>query len=700
VAASEAAQPAGDCSDLSRLRCDRSLPTCSNCLCRPEVGACIYSFPASQDGASVPVRAETTQRSRTQDFVRAEGDNVHESPPDASSQTLQEQVNRLEKVLQQITASSTAAHPELTGSRTLHIQDALQHLNNKGILRTGVTRMATETPNSSPIASSDAGEALWVTLLSDLVEKKGWPQRADQSLSPQTPSQPTSLFSSSQNVPMSAILLHVPSRFICDQILAIYFSSKEPTSCLLHRQTFQDQYATFWQQPMQTPVMWVALLLGVIRIVVGAWVRDGNEPPELRGKCSDLATLYHDTATACLAHADYARPQNFLLEALCLHLYVEYSATRDFSSSVWVQHSLIIRLSLRLGFHLNPDTLQDLTPFQAEMRRRIWAYIRQADILCSFQIGLPSVHGPRWLDEDLPRNLDDTDFDQRSIQLPVSRPNSQITSVSYLIAKTRLVLCLARALAAVNQDDNMTYERALYFDGELRRSYQVIPMQYQVQELVEPDFEDPMTGLRLVLGAVYHKALCIIHSKFLKAATMDQQYLYSWRVCTDSAMTMMKFQECSHQLPRGSQALRYHHSLTTHDFFLAATMLCTALLLLKGESSPASSICATVGSGREDMLEALEKSILIFNEGCGESFEARRASQRLSAIANELRSGTTRTNSRRVNNDILDRTSGPSSQNHSRMLTAGTMSEILRPELAPDPARYAPSPLFVSSVLL
>lgn len=316
---------------------------------------------------------------------------------------------------------------------------------------------------------------------------------------------------------------------------------------------------------------WLAVLLGVLRIVICAWARDGTEPEEVKGKCLDFETSYRQRASECLSHVDYAHPQPFLLEALLLQLYVLYSANRDFHCSVWVQHSIAVRLSIRLGYHIDPANLRDISPFQAEMRKRIWSFVRQADVLFSFQIGLPSMLDHRWLDGGLPLNLDDADISDGMTAVPDPRPDTELTSVSYIVLKSKLVFVFARALNAISRNDHMPHTRILDFDNQIRGIYRNIPDQYQVTDLENDETQDALlTGLQLVLGAIYHKALCIVHSKFLKLATTDQQYLYSWLVCINSAMTPLSYQSFIYQSPRAdhqnTRLLRYQHSLTTHDF--------------------------------------------------------------------------------------------------------------------------------------
>lgn len=420
--------------------------------------------------------------------------------------------------------------------------------------------------------------------------------------------------------------------------------------------------------------MWTALLFGILRIVVNAWVRVDGEPPEVQGKCADLAESFKYRAAECLTHADYAHPQECLLEAMLLHLYAEYASSRDFNAGLWVTHGMVMRACLRQGYHIDPKSVRGATPFQSEMRRRIWTYVRQSDILLSFQIGLPSMLQPEWLDGLFPGNIPDYAFSPHSDSLPTPMPDADVTSVSYLIAKATVVFGFARALNEIGRLENEEYKRVLSLDNELRRIYGRIPAKYQIAEPMSfPPDDALLVGLRLVIAGIHHKALCIIHSKFLKAAANDQQYLYSWLSCLGSAMSLLSFQAYQHQNSeiqgQYKHVARYQHSLTIHDFFLAATILYTALFLTKDRNPKDFPFFIPVAPSQSEMLSALEQSIQIFDQEPHESQEAHRASELLSALLQKAHiNSPTRTGFGRERDDYPQNlTSGVSFEATQRM---------------------------------
>ena len=271
------------------------------------------------------------------------------------------------------------------------------------------------------------------------------------------------------------------------------------------------------------------------------------------------------------------------------------------------------------------------------MRRRVWAYIRMADILFSFQAGLPSMVRVRVSDANLPRNIhDDTGFHETCLELPPARPDSEITHISFLVIKTRLVSGFARALKEMNRPTRVAYERVLEVDRELRDMYDNVPEYYKLYPLSQTGFDPlPIIASRFMLANIHHKSLCVVHSRYLEAARMDSRYIYSRRACLESAMRLLSFQAIQHNKSSasgGRQATaRYQTSLTTHDFLLGATIVCAELSLDKDPVGIAQR--KDTGPSRAELLAALERSARIWHHMRDHSMEAYKASDVLGMLS-------------------------------------------------------------------
>ncbi|KAK5146198.1 hypothetical protein LTR32_002184 [Rachicladosporium monterosium] len=392
------------------------------------------------------------------------------------------------------------------------------------------------------------------------------------------------------------------------------------------------------------------------------YLREGDEPVEMRGKCQDLAMNFRNRLTDCLILADYLLPHEFLIEALIFHMYAEYVSSRDAKSSVWVLNGMIIRLAMRMGYHQPSQPTLISSPFKAEMRRRAWTFIRQSDIMLSFQMGLPNMIQLPIDESNLPRNiLDDANFHEDCTTLPPPLPDAQATTISFLLAKTRLVFGFARAATEINRAQVLGYERIPEIDRELRDIYDNIPEDYKLGHLSRQD-SLVMTSAKFSLATIHHKSLCVAHSRYLELDKSDQRYAFSSRVCLSSAMSMLRMQAIQDQpIPVDGQMrslTSYQTSLATHDYLLAAALVSRELC---SGSATVTSSQTSAGHGmptRVEMVRALEVSARIFGSLRSENIDASKAADVLEMVVKTLKIGS---NPASIRKEAQSSRPGPSS---------------------------------------
>jgi hypothetical protein len=227
------------------------------------------------------------------------------------------------------------------------------------------------------------------------------------------------------------------------------------------------------------------MLFAMMRLAMLSYYSEGDEPPEFRGKSMDMAGGFRNSVAQCLTLADYTKPHPYLIEALVFHLHGDFSQHRETDVSIWVLAGVITRLAMRSGYHRDSKMFPNITPFQGEIRRRVWSFVRQADLLFSFQVGLPNMIRSTDSDTELPSNLYDDDFDEDCKELPPSRPLSEPTPISYLIAKARLSYAFGRVIEQSSAISNTSYENVMEVDAELRQARDLIPPHLKVRPMEE-----------------------------------------------------------------------------------------------------------------------------------------------------------------------------------------------------------------------
>jgi hypothetical protein len=193
-------------------------------------------------------------------------------------------------------------------------------------------------------------------------------------------------------------------------------------------------------------VAWLGLLFSICH---HAELASGEENP-LQGHTAE----YRQRTIQCLIAANYTDPRVYTIEVLILHTFKRVNELSRWwytaISSSWNN----IPLARRMGIDRDSRAHNGLTPFQGEMRRRVWAIIRQMDIVSSFELSLPATIQYDDSRCALPRNIFNGEFNKNTKELPPPRALSEETEIAYNIIKTRLTLELGKILAVAESEDD------------------------------------------------------------------------------------------------------------------------------------------------------------------------------------------------------------------------------------------------------
>jgi hypothetical protein len=105
----------------------------------------------------------------------------------------------------------------------------------------------------------------------------------------------------------------------------------------------------------------------------------------------------------------------------------------------WILSGSIIRIAMSMGYHRD-GTHFSLSPFETEMRRRIWWQIVLYDIKLGIDIGLTQSYIPKSFDTKQPLNLNDADLFRDATSELVSRDGP--TEMAFILVMNRLTAYL------------------------------------------------------------------------------------------------------------------------------------------------------------------------------------------------------------------------------------------------------------------
>lgn len=191
-------------------------------------------------------------------------------------------------------------------------------------------------------------------------------------------------------------------------------------------------------------MIWVGLLFSMICLAVMSSDSSDSTNDYVTEQQALQIQLYREKIVQCLVIGEYTNAGPHVLETILHYVYVEFLLRTDADKDLWFLLALEVNFALRGGYHRDPSHFSTISSFQGEMRRRLWATVLLSDSLISSQMGMPRMISDWQCDTAEPRNLNDTDFDENTAQLPLSRPESETTSASGCISRMRMLIALGK----------------------------------------------------------------------------------------------------------------------------------------------------------------------------------------------------------------------------------------------------------------
>ena len=418
----------------------------------------------------------------------------------------------------------------------------------------------------------------------------------------------------------------MPEKRVADRLLSLWFNSPDPFKPIIHAPTYQEEYKQYWRDPKRASASWLGLTFAILSLAESFSLRDADPGSTVAKACLARVEKLHSMSASAAALADFTTPKKYTLE--CLIFYTAGLRSNDGFMKVWLMIGLIIRLALRMGYHRDPKYYPNLSAFDGEMRRRVWTSISMIDILISFQLGLPSMVRTITTDTEAPRNLLDRDFSPSTKELPPGRSVDELTPASYARCKFGLVHIFAQAAELAHSTVPVTHEDVMRLDHELEQACNNMPNLLKMPEMSEIVTDPPEQLMcRINLKLLILKTRIILHRNFmlvpleqLSEAEQLQGIGTSRMICVESALTVLNLQ---HSINAESQlggklytVKWYMGSISTHDFLLAAMVVCLNLSTQITEDDQ----LRLAGSElwcprRQAMADALEKSYKIWGSG-------------------------------------------------------------------------------------
>ena len=369
----------------------------------------------------------------------------------------------------------------------------------------------------------------------------------------------------------------LPSQEVVDRLMRLYFDTYEHTLRILHRPSFWAEYGN------GDPRTWKESFVAVVLLVSATVSCLSSAEPNFHDDTSaarEAAEQWTASAELWLSRQSQKHVTLEIFQIHCLLLLAKRNNVIK-RKRAWVASGNFLRIAISHGLHLEPSEFDrdQITIYEQEMRRRIWATAFEWDLEASIIRGVPPMASTIPSDCHAPLNINDEQIDGTSRETPMARPSSERTDASFLTESLQS-LPLRTSLTSVLNDSRirMTFEEVLDYEARIHQELEKLPGWVKGPNARTcnglPNVFQSLTFEGALLDIQLRQYLIYIHNPFTRKGS-DTQRAYSRMACL---MASEKILDYHFKLAAaGNHALGFQGSgLFTSIITISLTMLLEA----------------------------------------------------------------------------------------------------------------------------
>lgn len=324
-----------------------------------------------------------------------------------------------------------------------------------------------------------------------------------------------------------------PQRPTCDELVQCYLRTLEPIYRILHIPSFKTEYEKFWNEPQSVEnhfKMKLALVLAIgsaFHSFQDDWAHYEN-------------TVQKWVHAAQLWLAGPSKQSNFTNDGLQIGcLLILSRLTGPSSTPTWISTASLLQMGLMMGLHRESTLFTSLTPFQAEMRNRLWTTIIEISVQALLDSGVPLPLSLDEFDSRCPSNIDDKDISPESKEHIQPRGIHVPTDSSIQILLSKSISTRLEIARLLNDPlrKKLTFDKAMRLGQELRTAYCEI-MDYFQRNTPAPQGQESgqMEFQRKFLDMYLHRYILFLYRPFMIEARKDPRYYLARKLCVESCL--------------------------------------------------------------------------------------------------------------------------------------------------------------------
>jgi hypothetical protein len=324
----------------------------------------------------------------------------------------------------------------------------------------------------------------------------------------------------------------VPDRSQVDALAVQYFQKCETTYRVLHEPSFWKEYQEYWHDQPKDPARagFAVILVLIVAFSKCLSPKDDHFVGDTTVDRQAASNLI-DICDTWIRRQPRKRLTLQFFQLQCLSLLAKRVNCVSLKQD-WLASGDLVRLALASGLHRDPSLLATgkISPFEKEMKKRLWATIVELELQSSLESGIQSSLTALYWDTSPPANLADDAFSSETEEMPASRPLEHFTSVSYLRLALQSLPLRIRLAHVLNDPSNaLEYSDVLHYDAQIHELLSDIPLWDDSRSTI------PSALLRLQL----RQFLLILHKPYAKVAFQNQRFMPSFTQCVDAGSAIV-----------------------------------------------------------------------------------------------------------------------------------------------------------------
>ncbi|KAI1658937.1 putative C6 transcription factor [Daldinia decipiens] len=307
-------------------------------------------------------------------------------------------------------------------------------------------------------------------------------------------------FESEPNYAFDNIASLHPSLSVLEKMKEVFIDRVDPLMKILHIPTFWTALTDTLRNPHNRSRSLEALISSFYFVVITSLADE--ECRSLFGiEKSILYSRYRLATRQALVHAGFLSTSSpMTLQAYAIFMICVRKNYRH--DTLFVLSGVAIRLARKMGLHRD-GSLLGLSPFEAEMRRRLWWHLVHVDFRLADILGTRPSLDLVSKDTKLPLNVNDEDLDPSMVDLPPER--NGITSISFCLIRCEILKAMERFVSV--STNGLHWEALRGSDVPLAEKDRIID---QIEDHLETKYLrycDPLSSLHTFVSIMVRSSI-------------------------------------------------------------------------------------------------------------------------------------------------------------------------------------------------